>query len=128
MQRQAHRRGRSRTFPRKLNIAACLTMLPLAGCHSAYIQADVKNATGQSVSVVEVDYPSASFGVQSLPDGATYHYRFKVLGSGATKVSWTDAAHHDHTANGPSLAEGQEGKLTVTLRPQEASWDLQLQH
>jgi hypothetical protein len=102
------------------------SLLLLGGCHSAYIEATVHNATGGPVSVVEVDYPSASFGKESLPDGADFHYRFKVLGSGATKVLWTDANHHDHTVAGPSLQEGAEGRLLVTLTSGSATWDVNI--
>ncbi|HEY4354188.1 MAG TPA: hypothetical protein VGN16_00455 [Acidobacteriaceae bacterium] len=106
-------------------IVACATGLS-AGCHSSYVEADVHNASGGQVSLVEVDYPSASFGKELLPDGATFHYRFKILGSGATKVLWTDSAHHDHTVPGPELHEGEEGHLTVTLSGATATWDAQV--
>lgn len=109
------------------SIATLAGASALLGCHSAYIQADVKNGTGAPVSVLEVDYPSASFGTQSLAAGATFRYRFKILGEGPLKVSWTDAAGHDHTSTGPGVSEGQEGALTVTLGPRTAGWDLRLQ-
>jgi len=102
------------------------SLVMLAGCHSAFVEADVKNATGAAVSLVEVDYPSASFGTESLAAGATYHYRFKILGDGATKVLWTDAAHRDHSAGGPVLKEGQEGALVVTIVGEKAVWETKL--
>jgi hypothetical protein len=105
-----------------------VAMLTAAGCHSAYIEATVKNDTGANVSLVEVDYPSASFGRETLAAGAEYHYRFKVLGNGATKVLWTDAAHKERSTPGPALHEGDEGRLTVTLTPVTANWDLALNH
>jgi hypothetical protein len=101
-------------------------LLTTAGCHSAYIEATVKNATGGPVSLVEVDYPSASFGRETLADGAVYHYRFKILGDGATKVLWTDAAHIERNNNGPTLHEGDEGRLVITLSAATANWDLKL--
>jgi len=107
---------------------AAVFLLTAPGCHSAYIEATVKNASGAPVSLVEVDYPSASFGRETLEAGAEYHYRFKVLGSGPTKVLWTDAAHQEHTAPGPVLHEGDEGRLTVTLAASTPSWDLALKH
>jgi hypothetical protein len=98
----------------------------LAGCRSPYIEATVHNATGGPVTVLEVDYPSASFGKELLPAGADFHYRFKIQGSGPTKVLWTDAARHDHTVAGPSLSEGEEGRLLVTLTPASATWDAKI--
>lgn len=86
------------------------------------MNATVENRTGGAISPVEVDYPSASFGTELLASGASYKYRFKVLGSGGTKVSWTDSAHHEHTVAGPALKEGDEGILQVELTPDGARW------
>ena len=108
-------------LPRTLALAAAL--VPLAGCHSAYIEAVVINQTDHTLALVELDYPSASFGTQDLKPGARYDYRFKILGSGPTKLLWTDFAHHDFTAQGPALHENQEGKLIVTLTPAGPTWD-----
>jgi hypothetical protein len=100
----------------------CVALVGMVGCKSAYVEADVKNASGAAVSLVEVDYPSASFGVETLAAGATYHYRFKILGSGPTKVMWTDAGQKEHTVAGPKLVEGQQGALTVTIQGDRAVW------
>jgi hypothetical protein len=97
----------------------CIVLL---GCHSPYVNATVENKTGGAISPIEVDYPSASFGTETLAAGATFKYRFKVLGSGGTKVVWTDAAHQEHTVAGPSLHEGAEGTLSVVVLPAGASW------
>lgn len=117
-----------------MRFRSCLrVLLPLAvglfaltGCKSPYISATVTNNTGGDVSLVEVDYPSASFGRDLLPAGTAYLYRFKIIGSGPTKVSWTDAAHHDHTSSGPDLNEGQQGQLNITLTAAGASWSTHL--
>jgi len=106
---------------------AAVVLLVLVGCKSAYVEADVVNATGAPVSLVEVDYPSASFGVESLAAEATYHYRFKILGDGATKVMWTDASRKEHTVGGPVLREGQQGSLVVRLEAGTAEWKTALQ-
>ncbi len=103
-----------------------LSVLGLAGCRSAFVETDVVNASGAPVSLVEVDYPSASFGVESLGVGAKYHYRFKVQGAGGTKVMWTDAARKEHTVAGPKLTEGEQGPLTVTITGDNAVWDAEL--
>jgi len=105
---------------------ATASLLTSVGCHSAYIEATVRNSTATPVSLVEVDYPSASFGRESIPAGADYHYRFKILGQGPTKVLWTDAAHQEHTVAGPTLHEGDEGTLTITLTSATATWNLTL--
>ena len=52
---------------------------------------------------------------KTLADGAVYNYRFKILGSGPTKVLWTDAERNSMRSLDPNLEEGQQGTLTVTL-------------
>jgi hypothetical protein len=111
---------------RILAVVGLAAMIVLAGCRSPYVEADVTNATASPVTLVEVDYPSASFGVGSLAAGATYHYRFKILGSGATKVLWTDSQRRDHSVAGPQLHEGQQGTITVTIDRDTALWTVQL--
>jgi len=103
----------------------CLASLVLvSGCKSRYVEATVHNGSGAAVSVVEVDYPSASFGKEVLADGADYHYRFKIQGDGPLKVLWTDAGNHDHSVAGPVIREGDEGSLLVTIRANDAVWDV----
>ena len=87
----------------------------LAGCHSYQIDATVENHTGQAIDLVEVDYPSASFG---LAAGAEIHYRFKVRGSGPLTVQYSDRASHQvRQISGPGLSEHQEGRLEIVLLP-----------
>lgn len=114
----------------RLSAASTFTaILLLTGCHSRYITATVTNRTAGALSPVELDYPSASFGVNSLAAGATYSYRFKIIGSGPTAIIWTDSAHRDHKFTGPALREGDEGTLAVTVIPGAApAWNLQLIH
>lgn len=114
-----------RTFRGSAGLAI---LLSISGCHSAFVNAQVINQSGQALRLIEVDYPSASFGTEDLAAGATFKYRFKILGSGATKLSWTDSHEKDHTSPGPTLHEGQEGTLTVTIGPDTATWNSELQH
>jgi hypothetical protein len=108
---------------------ALLAILALTGCHSRYIAATITNRTPGTLSPVELDYPSASFGADTLAPGATYAYRFKIIGSGPTAVLWTDAAHRDHKAAGPQLHEGDEGSLSVTIDSGNTpAWNLRLIH
>ncbi len=108
---------------RFLHALAVSAILPAAiGCHSPYVEAAVSNRTTQTIELLEVDYPSASFGTESLSPGATFHYRFKVLGEGSMKLLYTDSAHHDHTSTGPFLKEGAEGPLAITITPEAVTW------
>jgi len=110
----------------RLNRIFALTgVVALAGCHSAHIDATLSNRTDQPLSLVELDYPSASFGTQTLAPGAEFHYQFKVLGSGPATALWTDAAGRDHKSTGPTLKESDEGQLTVAFNPGGLVWDEQ---
>ena len=94
----------------------------LFGCHSAYIDSTITNATPQAVSLIQVDYPSASFGTQILGPGQNFHYRFKVLGNGPIQLTYTDTAQHEHKFTGPLLREGNEGKLTALITAKAVQW------
>jgi hypothetical protein len=110
-------------------LAAIAAILTLTGCHSTYIAATISNHTTQPLALVELDYPSASFGTQTLAPGQDFHYRFKILGSGPTTVLWTDADHHDHKNSGPQLHETEEGDLQITFTSNAApAWTLSLRH
>ncbi len=102
-------------------MAGGLFLLP--GCRSAFVAAELKNDTLSPLSVVEVDYPSASFGTQSLAPGGTFRYRFKILGSGPTKLTYTDMQGHEHTVTGPTLQEGTEGSLAIRISPAGVAWE-----
>ena len=91
----------------------CGVCSSLAGCHSRYIEATITNHTAAPLSVVQVDYPSASFGTQGLQPGQSFHYRFKLLGTGTLKISYVDAKHGEHQQTGPVLTEGDEGRLQI---------------
>jgi hypothetical protein len=97
--------------------------LGAAGCHSASIDATLVNATGKPVSLIQVDYPSASFGLQTLKPGENFKYRFTVLGAGPIKLDYTDAAHKDHKATGPALREGSNGALRIVLANDGVHWE-----
>jgi hypothetical protein len=102
--------------------AVAAVVLTTTGCHSPYVAATVSNRTSQPILLLEVDYPSASFGTENLAPGAELHYRFKVLGSGSLKLLYTDSSHADHTASGPSLREGAEGPLAIAITPGGVTW------
>jgi hypothetical protein len=107
---------------RLLRALALLPVLVLAGCHSAFVTATIQNRTAQPIQLIEVDYPSASFGTQSLAPGADFHYRFKVLGEGKLKLIYTDTSHQEQKFEGFFLKEGAEGPITITIVPGDVHW------
>jgi hypothetical protein len=103
-------------------LALLVGLIAMTGCHSPYVAATVSNRTAQPIELLEIDYPSASFGTQNLAPGADFHYRFKVLGSGSMKLLYTDSSHQDHKADGPLLHEGAEERLTIAITPTGVTW------
>ena len=94
---------------RTLALLTCL--IAFAGCHSPYVAATVSNRTSQPIDLLEVDYPSASFGTQSLAPGADFHYRFKVLGSPQQNIP-------------EEFCPGKPGQLLfIPLTPQPRNFD-----
>jgi hypothetical protein len=89
----------------------------LAGCHSYHIDTTIENRTGATIELLEVDYPSASFGADAIAADADFHYRFDVLGSGPITIEYTDAQRKAVKAAGPTLYERQEGRMQIVLLP-----------
>jgi hypothetical protein len=102
--------------------ALVFCLIATTGCHSPYVATTVSNRTTQPIELLEVDYPSASFGTENLAPGADFQYRFKVIGSGNMKLLYTDSAHHEHKFDGPSLKEGAEGPLTILIMDNSVYW------
>jgi len=96
--------------------------LLLAGCHSAFVDAMIVNRTPNTLHVIQVDYPSASFGLQTLDPGGSYHYRLKVLGDGPTKITYTDASNMEQHSAGPMLREGDDGALSIDIGSSGVVW------
>lgn len=92
-------------------------LMAVSACHSFHIETAVENRTGAEVRLLEVDYPSASFGADSLAPGASLHYRIQVRGEGPIKVQYTAGDGSQQQLTGPAIAEGQEGRLEIILLP-----------
>jgi hypothetical protein len=103
-------------------LALALSLIATTGCRSPYVTTTVSNHTTQPIALLEVDYPSASFGTENLAPEADFHYRFKVIGSGNMKLLYTDSAHHDHKSDGPFLKEGAQGPLIIVIADTGVSW------
>jgi hypothetical protein len=104
--------------PSRLLAAILLPVLAAAtGCHSFHVETTVENRTGDAIQLLEVDYPSASFGAGLLAAGADFHYRIQLRGSGPIKVQYTTRDLRQVQIEGPTLAEPQEGRLEIVLLP-----------
>lgn len=97
--------------------AAFAVLLATTGCKSYWVDANIQNQTGQAIHELEVDYPTASFGTNSLAPGGTMHYRFQIRGSGPVKVEYTLPDGKTAHAQALTLHEHQYGQLTIRLLP-----------
>jgi hypothetical protein len=105
---------------RKATCSVVITLTTLfiaAGCHSNHIETTVENRTGAAIQLLEVDYPSAGFGADSLAAGAIFHYRIQLRGAGPLKLQYTAGNGHPVQIDGPMLAEPQQGQLQIILLP-----------
>ena len=112
-----NRNGIARTPQSASGAAVFATLMAAAGCHSYHVETTVDNRTGASVQLLEVDYPSASFGADALAAGQVFHYRIQLRGSGPLKVQYTGGDGRQAQIEGPSVAELQEGSLEIVLLP-----------
>lgn len=116
-------RAPSRSIP-----AFCATIFLialLAGCHSAWIQAEVVNQQNTPVNLVEVDYPGGSFGTQSIAPHSTFRYRFHLLGSDQVTMTFTDASGQTVKKTGMELYKGTSGTLQIEIEPgNKVKWTL----
>ncbi len=102
-------------------VAIFVGLLFAAGCRnyeSFWINVTVVNQTGAAIKDIEVDYPSASFGINLLPAGAVYHYRLKVNGHGKLSAQYLAPMDKPVKVSGPSVQDNQQGQVTITLLPQ----------
>jgi hypothetical protein len=108
------------TVRSNLSLGAAVLAVFLAwasACHSYHIDMTVENRTGAAIQLLEVDYPSASFGAGSLAAGEVYHYRVQLRGNGPLKLQYTGKDGRQTLIEGPELAELQEGRMEVVLLP-----------
>lgn len=105
------------TWRPSLSTGLIAALFLLSGCRSAFVETTIENTSPGELRLIEVDYPSASFGTQTLGAHSMYHYRFKIQGSGPVTISFTDNAGKAHSVTGPTLEEGQQGQLTISVDP-----------
>lgn len=98
-------------------VSSLLSFAYFAGCKSHPFAITVVNQTGAPVRLLEVDYPSASFGADSVDAGQTVRSGIHLTGSGAVKVIYTAPDKHQATISGPTLRQDQEGGLEIVLLP-----------
>ena len=106
--------------------ALLLLCCTIVGCRSRVVRVNLVNTSAQPITVVTVDYPGASFGVEQLNPGKTFLYPIKPQETGPLKIQFTDANGHSHNFTGPTLNKNDEGSLEIRLDQQGATARLSL--
>jgi hypothetical protein len=120
---------RKKTFRVLVTALVAAASLAVSGCHSRHIDSMIDNHTGAAIHQVEIDYPSASFGIDTLNVGQVYDYRFKVQGKGPIKVQYTDSAGKLVQLRGSDLTDGDDGQYLIILLPDDkVQWVPSIQH
>jgi hypothetical protein len=98
-------------------VLGLLSVNAISGCHSHHIEATIENHTGGAVTLLEVDYPSASFGADTLAADGVFRHRIQTRGSGPISVQYTAEHGSAVQITGPTLLEQQEGSIDIVLLP-----------
>jgi hypothetical protein len=106
-----------RFFPslRFVPSAAIVLLICATGCRSPQVETTVINSGATALHNIEVDYPSASFGISSLAPGQQFHYQLQLQDTGRMKVQFFDSAQKQHSGTGPYAVQGQQGTLRITI-------------
>jgi hypothetical protein len=123
--KSAHMSRLSALFCRNLrpvfSFAVLILLLAATGCRSRVIRVSLINTSDQALSTIIVDYPTATFGVNTLAPGKTFQYTIKPLDSGVLKLQFTDASGKIHNVTGPAVKKGQEGTIAIRINQDSAA-------
>jgi hypothetical protein len=108
-------------LPCRLSLFALPLILIAIGCRSHVINVRLVNESSEPVSVIIVDYPGATFGVNSLAPGKSFQYRFKPTDNGPLKIQFTNAQGVIHNVNGPAVEKNQEGGMEIMFTQDSAT-------
>lgn len=99
---------------------ALLVIFVATGCkdyRSFWINVTVVNHTAATIREIEVDYPTASFGINQLAAGAVFHYRLKVNGKGKIRAQYPGPLDKMIRVDGPALQDNDQGQIQIVLEP-----------
>jgi len=101
--------------------AFLVVLLAVSACnHSHVIQVNVTNASNEKVSTVVIDYPEATFGINSLEPGKSFQYKIKPTANGALKIAFRNARGMSREAAGPVVNKNDEGTIEIKLTQDSA--------
>jgi len=101
--------------------AFLVALLAVSGCtHSHIIQVNVTNASNETLSTIVIDYPDATFGINSLEPGKSFQYKIKPTANGVLKIAFRNAHGMSREAAGPVVNKNDEGTIEIKLTQDSA--------
>lgn len=103
-------------------ISVSLLLVVFGGClNTQMIQVTVTNTSTEKLSTIVIDYPEATFGINSLEPGKSFQYKIKPTATGPLKISFFNARGAKRIASGPMVHKNQEGSIEISLTQEGAS-------
>lgn len=90
-------------------------VIALSGCRAHVVKISLTNASTEPIKTIIVDYPSATFGKDTLAPRETYFSLVKPVDKGPITVRFTDAQGVSHTYKSASLQPGDDGWVSIKL-------------
>jgi hypothetical protein len=95
--------------------AALVFMVAMAGCRAHVVKISLTNTSTEPIKTIIVDYPTATFGTDTLAPRETYFSLVKPIDKGPIKVRFTDVQGVSHTYESISLEQGDDGSVNIKL-------------
>jgi len=94
---------------------ALLSVIALSGCRAHVVKISLTNTSTEPIKTIIVDYPTATFGKDTLVPRETYFSLVKPVDKGPIKVRFSDAQGVSHTYESISLEQGDDGSVDIKL-------------
>jgi hypothetical protein len=95
--------------------AALVFLISMAGCRARVVKIILTNTSAEPIKTIIVDYPTATFGKDTLAPRETYFSLVKPVDKGRIKVHFTDAQGTIHAYESVSLEPGDDGWVNIKL-------------
>ncbi|HEY2114132.1 MAG TPA: hypothetical protein VGJ51_03535 [Candidatus Angelobacter sp.] len=98
-----------------LSAAVLVFVIAMAGCRAHVVKISLTNTSTEPIKTIIVDYPTATFGKDTLAPRETYFSLVKPVDKGPIKVRFTDAQGTTHTYQSIALQLGDDGSVDIKL-------------
>ncbi len=96
-------------------ISVLLVTAALSGCRAHVVKISLTNTSSEPIKTIIVDYPTATFGKDTLAPHETYFSLVKPLDKGPITVRFTDVQGGSHTYKSISLEQSDDGSVDIKL-------------